>query len=96
MHTPCLQRWLFGNYGCTAYGYFGFLFGNVAICSLTAISVQRYLVVCRRHSSEYGDSLVSKEPTCCVSVTMYCRTIEGNPVSMVTHPFQNDGFVYYR
>ncbi|XP_076452268.1 visual pigment-like receptor peropsin [Babylonia areolata] len=48
------QRWLFGEAGCVAYGYMGFLFGNAAIFTLTAISVQRYLVVCRRHSNDRG------------------------------------------
>ncbi|KAL8584778.1 hypothetical protein ACOMHN_035697 [Nucella lapillus] len=48
------QRWLFGEAGCIAYGYMGFLFGNVSIFSLTAISVQRYLVICKRHSNYRG------------------------------------------
>ncbi|XP_025088974.1 visual pigment-like receptor peropsin [Pomacea canaliculata] len=42
------QRWLFGESGCTAYGFAGFLFGNTTIFTLSAISVQRYLVVCKR------------------------------------------------
>ncbi|XP_070206175.1 visual pigment-like receptor peropsin [Littorina saxatilis] len=48
------QHWLFGEAGCTVYGYLGFLFGNAAICTLTAISVQRYLVVCKRRSNGRG------------------------------------------
>lgn len=52
------QRWLYGNMGCTIYGYLGFLFGNTATCTLSAISVQRYLVVVWRHSNNQNATTV--------------------------------------
>ncbi|XP_046569357.1 visual pigment-like receptor peropsin [Haliotis rubra] len=43
------QEWLHGSIGCTMYGFLSFLFGNGSISTLSAISVERYLIICRHY-----------------------------------------------
>ncbi|XP_048241259.1 opsin-5-like [Haliotis rufescens] len=43
------QEWIHGDVGCTMYGFLSFLFGNGSISTLSAISVERYLIICRKY-----------------------------------------------
>ncbi|XP_067672404.1 visual pigment-like receptor peropsin [Haliotis asinina] len=44
------QEWIHGSTGCTMYGFVSFLFGNASISTLSAISVERYLIICRHYA----------------------------------------------
>ncbi|KAL3847731.1 hypothetical protein ACJMK2_018627, partial [Sinanodonta woodiana] len=49
--TSAFQHiWIFGNSGCTVYGFLGFYFGLVSITTLTAMSVVRYIHICHPHA----------------------------------------------
>ncbi|XP_077996730.1 visual pigment-like receptor peropsin [Glandiceps talaboti] len=49
---PCISsfagRWLFQDEGCLFHGFVGILFGLASIGNLAVISIDRYLVICRR------------------------------------------------
>ncbi|XP_071115984.1 opsin-5-like [Haliotis cracherodii] len=51
------QEWIHGDVGCTMYGFLSFLFGNGSISTLSAISVERYLVICRKYQGYREDIL---------------------------------------
>ncbi|KAK3083985.1 hypothetical protein FSP39_006294, partial [Pinctada imbricata] len=41
------HKWLFGSYGCQAYGFMGFFCGVVSISTLAMMSFSRYINVCK-------------------------------------------------
>ncbi|XP_006820589.1 visual pigment-like receptor peropsin, partial [Saccoglossus kowalevskii] len=41
-------RWLFGKFGCYFHGFAGMLFGLGSIGNLTVISIDRYIITCKR------------------------------------------------